>query len=110
MNAIMLPTDIICIRESIYNFFLENYENEKIALEKSESITQQILELIKSINIKFDKKNNEYTTKEIHTLKHLLLYADLDEISDMCQELENDMRVGIFNHQLKEKIVSKIVK
>lgn len=74
------------------------------------NITQQILELIKSINIKFDKKNNEQTTKEIHTLKHLLLYADLDEISDMCQELENDMRVGIFNHQLKEKIVSKIVK
>lgn len=110
MNAIMLPTDIKCIRESIYNFFLENYENEKMALEKSESITQQILELIKSINIKFDKKNNEHTTKEIHTLKHLLLYADLDEISDMCQELENDMRVGIFNHQLKEKIVSKIVK
>ncbi len=106
----MLTTDIKCIRESIYNFFLENYENEKMALEKSESITQQILELIKNINIKFDKKNNEQTTKEIHTLKHLLLYADLDEISDMCQELENDMRKGIFNHYLKDKIITEIVK
>lgn len=106
----MKPYYIQRLNESIYNFFLENYENENMAIEKSESITQQILELIKSINIKFDKKNNEHTTKEIHTLKHLLLYADLDEISDMCQELENDMRVGIFNHQLKEKIVSKIVK
>jgi hypothetical protein len=50
MNEIMLPTDIKCIRESIYNFFLENYENEKMALEKSESITNQILELIENIN------------------------------------------------------------
>ena len=106
----MKPYYIQRLNEAIYNFFLENYENENMAIEKSESITNQILELFENINIKFDNIYEENTAKQIHTLKHLLLYADLDEISDMCQELENDMRVGIFYHQLKEKIVSKIVK
>lgn len=106
----MKPYYIQRLNEAIYNFFLENYENENMAIEKSESITNQILELIENINIKFDNRYEENTAKQIHTLKHLLLYADLDEISDMCQELENDMRKGIFNHYLKEKIVSKIVK
>ena len=106
----MKPYYIQRLNEAIYNFFLENYENENMAIEKSESITNQILELFENINIKFDNIYEENTAKQIHTLKHLLLYADLDDISDLCQELENDMRVGIFNHQLKEKIVSKIVK
>ena len=106
----MKPYYIQRLNEAIYNFFLENYENENMAIEKSESITNQILELIENINIKFDNRYEENTTKQIHTLKHLLLYADLDDISDLCQELENDMRKGIFNHYLKDKIIAEIVK
>ena len=106
----MKPYYIQRLNEAIYNFFLENYENENMAIEKSESITNQILELIENINIKFDNRYEENTTKQIHTLKHLLLYADLDDVSDLCQELENDMRKGIFNHYLKDKIITEIVK
>jgi len=106
----MKPYYIQRLNEAIYNFFLENYENENMAIEKSESITNQILELIENINIKFDNRYEENTAKQIHTLKHLLLYADLDDVSDLCQELENDMRKGIFNHYLKDKIITEIVK
>ena len=64
----MKPYYIQRLNEAIYNFFLENYENENMAIEKSESITNQILELIENINIKFDNRYEENTANLINSL------------------------------------------
>lgn len=98
------------IRPKVYDYFLCNYDDEDLALQKSETIAIEIGDLVDMICYNFDLEETENTLRYIHTLKHLLLYADLDDVSDMCQDLELIMRGGIFNHELKDAIVLKIVK
>ena len=98
------------LEDLIYNYFMEEYENHKIAEQKSKSISEEIIYLIASLNNQVQLGEFEKLTKTVHTLKHLLLYADLDNISDMCQELEDTARKGKFDKDLKDKIISEIVK
>lgn len=100
---------MMSLKTRIYTYFLENYEDPELAKTKSITISNEIIELINCIDTNFTLDNISLT-KQIHTLKHLLLYADLDEISDMCQYLELNARLGVLNYELKEEIVVKIVK
>jgi hypothetical protein len=94
----------------IYNYFFEQYEEETIAEEQAENLSNEILSLMKDIDYSILKRDMGMLTKASHTLKHLLLYADLDDVSDMCQELESDARKGIIKTPLKEEIFQEIVK
>ncbi len=104
-----MPVNIISLKTRIYNYFLENYDDEELAKNKSISVAKEIITLVDLIDQNFNL-NNILLTKQIHTLKHLLLYADLDDISDLCQYLELNVRLGVLNHELKVEIISKIVK
>jgi len=90
-----------------YKFFLETYDDTDIAATQSKNTTDHILKLASQLEEKVTLQELSHTA---HTLKHLLLYADLDNVSDMCQELETAARKGYINIQLKDKIIQEIVK
>lgn len=94
----------------IYNYFYTEYEDEDVATAQSENLSKEILSLMKDIDYNIERDSLRMVSKAAHTLKHLLLYADLDDVIDLCQELEDKARNGELDLELKEEIFSKIVK
>lgn len=91
----------------IYDYFFEEYEDVCIAQSKSEAISVNIAALLESLDCQYECG---CLVNEIHTLKHLLLYADLDDASDLCQDLELLEIKKLKNRELVDKIIENIVK
>lgn len=98
------------LKKLVFNFFLEEYEDAEAADIQSEKISNKIIELVSTLQEITENSDTAETSRLAHTLKHLLLYADLDDVSDMCGELEIQARKDYINIPLKEKIIQEIVK
>ena len=97
------------LEKLVYEYFINDFPDE-VAKDKAKKTAVEIISLMQDIEHEIITKDLQSLTRSVHTLKHLLLYADLDELSDMCQDLESDIRIGEINIPLKEEIFKEIVK
>ena len=86
--------------DAIYDFLLESMTDEK-ARNQTNVMVDQIFEITRNIQYlidlhkdskKQDKKLPISLSKKFHTLKNLLLYGDFYYESDLCEDIEIELR------------------
>ena len=60
--------------------------------EKSEHMALSIINLLDKIDQNYKNGDLSASLKDFHSLKHSLLFADLDELSELAKEIENCIR------------------
>lgn len=79
--------------DAIYDFLSETMDDEK-AENQANIMVDNIIETVNSINEDMESQSTEIVSvsQKFHTLKNLLLYGDFYYESDLCQDIELELR------------------
>lgn len=77
----------------VHNYLDESYDDE-FADKNTSKTVENIIEIMEELEKEIDNEltDRKRAFKQAHTLKHMLLYADLDDESDLAQELEDMLK------------------
>lgn len=88
-----MKLDKIKFYQAIFEYLSENMDIKK-AHNQANMIVDNIFDLVDKINMSIHNNNIDpiLLSKKFHTLKNLLLYGDFYYESDLCQDIEIELR------------------
>jgi hypothetical protein len=95
--------DRIKFYDAIYDFLCETLNGDEVSIKATlmvDNIEETLLE-INTMLFNDDINNISAVSTKLHSVKNLLLYGDFYYESDLCQDMELELRKGTPLHEIR---------
>lgn len=88
-----MKLDRLKFYQAIFGYLCENMDIKKAHIQAN-IIVENIIDMVDKINLSISnpKTDPSLLSKKFHTLKNLLLYGDFYYESDLCQDIEIELK------------------